>query len=62
MAEVENTPCPACGARTLRLVKRLCAHPVCDFSLAGQGMKFSAHWGLVLVCDTCGIEAVGVRD
>lgn len=59
MADIEQTPCPACGARTLRIEKRLCAHPVGTYSLAGQGMKFSAHWGMFLVCVNCGIEAQG---
>jgi len=56
---VADTPCPACGEKTLTIEMRLTAAPVGTFSLAGVGMKVTAATKPWLICTNCGIEAEG---
>lgn len=62
MAKIDETPCPACGSKSLRIEERLTTKPIGSFSLAGVQMKVSAVSKPWLVCGTCGIEAEGKRD
>lgn len=63
---IEDTPCPACGEKTLviDIRTRLRAKPSGGFSLAGNQMKFSANeeQDIWCVCGTCGVEGRGKRE
>ena len=58
-ATPEDTSCPACGVKALRIEWRMTAHPVGTFSLAGAQTKFAASEKPWLVCGNCGVEAEG---
>ena len=52
--------CPGCYAKgTLKIISRLQAKPIGEFSLAGNQMKVSAREVPVLVCRACEHEVVG---
>lgn len=59
--KVEDTPCPRCGQKTLRIEWRLEVKPIGSFSLSGQQMKASALEWPWLVCGNCGVEGRGKR-
>lgn len=59
LTDISNTPCPACGERTLTIEMRMTAKPIGEFSLAGVGMKVSATNKPWLICTNCGVEAEG---
>ena len=59
--DIDDTPCPSCGVKGLRIEYRLTAKPLGSFSLAGAQMKVSAVRVPWLICGTCGVEAEGKR-
>lgn len=62
--KLETTNCPQCGHTTLKIDVRLTAKDIGDFSLAGNQMKFSAHWKPYLFCwrPECDYERAGWFD
>jgi len=59
MNTIEETPCPSCGEKTLRIEFKMTIKPIGTFSLAGAQMKFSSRMVPWLICGNCGIKAEG---
>jgi hypothetical protein len=57
MMDVGQTPCPACGERTLRIEAGWHARPIESLRLSGHQMKFSVVRWPFLVCDSCDLRA-----
>lgn len=62
MKKVEDTECPRCGVKALRIEMRLTAKKIGSFSLSGAQMKVVAVEVPWLVCGICGVEAEGKRE
>lgn len=59
---IEETPCPNCGEKKLRVEYRLEAKPIGTFSVAGSQPKVAARQWPWVVCDGCGVEARAKED
>lgn len=54
MPTVEETPCPCCGEKTLKVEERLVVKPPGTHSLAGVQIKLAAVSRLFWKCTHCG--------
>ena len=55
--DIDQTPCPVCNERALRIETGWHAMPIGSFSLSGHQLKFSARRWPFLVCGSCGLRA-----